>query len=284
MLEQLTDWLVFNVFGFEADLAFSGVLHFFIYETVKIGLLLLLVTHLMGAINLVFPIEKVRKLISSGKLRGVEYPAASLFGAVTPFCSCSSIPLFIGFLQGGIPIGVTFSFLITSPLVNEIALALFLAAFGVKVTLIYALSGILLGTVLGWILGRFDLEKHLESWVRDLAKNKANDGQQSALSIRDQVRHVSRDAMGIIKTIAPYVLAGVAIGGRDTRIPSDWILRVLHGRGCRYLVRSTFCTHRSPYVRQCVCRHPHHAGPRGQRHPFGNGHSVYDGCSWSVSS
>ncbi|MBT3449490.1 MAG: permease [Bacteroidetes Order II. Incertae sedis bacterium] len=212
MLEQLTDWLVFNVFGFEADLAFSGVLHFFIYETVKIGLLLLLVTHLMGAINLVFPIEKVRKLISSGKLRGVEYPAASLFGAVTPFCSCSSIPLFIGFLQGGIPIGVTFSFLITSPLVNEIALALFLAAFGVKVTLIYALSGILLGTVLGWILGRFDLEKHLESWVRDLAKNKANDGQQSALSIRDQVRHVSRDAMGIIKTIAPYVLAGVAIG------------------------------------------------------------------------
>ncbi len=212
MLEQLTDWLVFNVFGFEADLAFAGVLHFFIYEAVKIGLLLLLVTHLMGAINLFFPIEKVRKLISSGKLRGFEYPAASLFGAVTPFCSCSSIPLFIGFLQGGIPIGVTFSFLITSPLVNEIALALFLAAFGVKVTLIYAFSGILLGTVLGWTLGRFDLERHLESWVRDLAKNKASDSLQSAMSMRDRVLHVSRDAMSIIKTIAPYVLAGVAIG------------------------------------------------------------------------
>ncbi|MDG1753639.1 MAG: permease [Rhodothermales bacterium] len=212
MLEQLTDWLVFNVFGFEADLAFAGVLHFFIYEAVKIGLLLLLVTHLMGAINLFFPIEKVRKLISSGKLRGFEYPAASLFGAVTPFCSCSSIPLLIGFLQGGIPIGVTFSFLITSPLVNEIALALFLAAFGVKVTLIYAFSGILLGTVLGWTLGRFDLERHLESWVRDLAKNKASDSLQSAMSMRDRVLHVSRDAMSIIKTIAPYVLAGVAIG------------------------------------------------------------------------
>jgi uncharacterized protein len=212
MLEQLTDWLVFNVFGFEADLAFAGVLHFFIYEAVKIGLLLLLVTHLMGAINLFFPIEKVRKLISSGKLRGFEYPAASLFGAVTPFCSCSSIPLFIGFLQGGIPIGVTFSFLITSPLVNEIALALFLAAFGVKVTLIYAFSGILLGTVLGWTLGRFDLERHLESWVRDLAKNIASDSLQSAMSMRDRVLHVSRDAMSIIKTIAPYVLAGVAIG------------------------------------------------------------------------
>ena len=212
MLEQLTDWLVFNVFGFEADLAFAGVLHFFIYEAVKIGLLLLLVTHLMGAINLFFPIEKVRKLISSGKLRGFEYPAASLFGAVTPFCSCSSIPLFIGFLQGGIPIGVTFSFLITSPLVNEIALALFLAAFGVKVTLIYAFSGILLGTVLGWTLGRFDLERHLESWVRDLAKNKASDSLQSAMSMRDRGLHVSRDAISIIKTIAPYVLAGVAIG------------------------------------------------------------------------
>ncbi|NQV71480.1 permease [bacterium] len=212
MLEQLTDWLVFSVMGLDAELVFTGALHFFIYETIKIGFLLLLVTHLMGAINLYFPIEKVRKLISSGKLRGFEYPAASIFGAITPFCSCSSIPLFIGFLQGGIPIGVTFAFLITSPLVNEVALALFLAAFGLKVTLIYAASGIVLGTVLGWILGRFDLRKHLEPWVRDLAKNKAAAQQLPTSSLQSRLRQVSHDAMGIVKTIAPYVLAGIAIG------------------------------------------------------------------------
>lgn len=211
MLEQLANWLVYSVLDLDAGQAFAGSLHFFIYEGVKIGLLLLLITHLMGAINLYFPIEKVRTLISSGRLKGFEYPAASLFGAITPFCSCSSIPLFIGFLQGGIPTGVTFAFLITSPLVNEVALALFLAAFGVKVTLIYAASGILLGTVLGWFLGRFNLEKHLEPWVRDLA-SKNVEGNPAQSMIRRRMRQVSRDAMEIVKTIAPYVLVGVAIG------------------------------------------------------------------------
>ena len=109
----------------------------------------------MGIVNAYFPIDRLRRYLTTRKLYGFQYLFASLFGAITPFCSCSSIPLFIGFVKGGIPLGVTFAFLITSPLVNEVAVAMFLGSFGVRATVIYVTSGILLGTIGGWILGRF---------------------------------------------------------------------------------------------------------------------------------
>ncbi len=206
MLEWIADAVAGLVSGPGAA---ASAVHFFVYETLKIGLLLLVVTHVMGAVNVFFPVERVRTLIASGRMRGFEHLAAAGFGAVTPFCSCSSIPLFIGFLQGRIPLGVTFSFLITSPLVNEVALALFLGMFGWKVTVVYAVSGILLGTTLGMVLGRLDLEKDVEDWVWAIAEKQAT---EAARRTTGRLRAISEDAFGIVRKIAPYVLAGIAVG------------------------------------------------------------------------
>jgi len=212
MIEALADWLVYGLGGLSQSSEWGQTLHFFLYEVVVIGLLLVIVTHIMSAITAYFPVERVRSFIASGKLRGGEHLAASLFGAVTPFCSCSSIPLFIGFLQGGIPLGVTLSFLITSPLVNEVALALFIGLFGWKVTLIYGASGILLGTVLGWGLGQVGLGHYVKDWVQDLADSGDNKRDQTNRSVREQLPAISREAMDIVSGIAPYVVAGLAVG------------------------------------------------------------------------
>jgi len=231
MIEAFTDWLIYAIAGVPEATHWGKAVHFFVYETLKIGFLLLLVTHLMGLINAYFPVERVRSLIASGRLRGTEHLVASGFGAITPFCSCSSIPLFIGFLQGGIPLGVTLSFLITSPLVNEVALALFISLFGWKVTLIYAASGILLGTVLGWGLGRIGLGRYVEDWVWELAKDKADANPASeSRSFRERVPEISREAMEIVTGIAPYVLAGLAIGaGIHGFVPTGFFQEHLAG-------------------------------------------------------
>ena len=146
----------------------AEALNFFIYDSVKILILLFIVIFLMGIVNSYFPIEKVRNFLSRNKLYGAEYLMASIFGVITPFCSCSSVPLFIGFVRGGIPLGVTFSFLITSPLVNEIAIGLFIGLFGAKTTIIYVISGIILGSVGGYILQRLKLEGLLTPWVKEV--------------------------------------------------------------------------------------------------------------------
>jgi uncharacterized membrane protein YraQ (UPF0718 family) len=119
MLQQFVDWLIYGVVGLSAESRIGSAINFFIYDTIKILVLLFLISSLMGIINAYFPIDRLRKYLTTHKMFGLQYFFASLFGAVTPFCSCSSIPLFIGFVNGGIPLGVTFAFLITSPLVNE---------------------------------------------------------------------------------------------------------------------------------------------------------------------
>ncbi len=215
MIKSFTDWLIYGFMGLSPGAHLSDAVHFFAYDTIKIGLLLVLITIIMGAVNSYFPVEKVRKFLSSRKLYGGQYLLASFFGAMTPFCSCSSIPLFIGFLQGGIPLGVTFAYLITSPLVNEVALALFIGLFGWKVTLIYAGSGILLGTVLGLILSRFGLEKYVEAWVWDVTRQHT---EPAVLSVEHpsfikRLPGIVREAGTIIRRIGLYVLMGVALGG-----------------------------------------------------------------------
>ncbi|HQZ43795.1 MAG TPA: permease, partial [Flavobacteriales bacterium] len=136
-IQNIADYLVFELFALERGEHLAEALNFFIYDSVKILILLFIVIFLMGIVNSYFPIEKVRNFLSRNKLYGAEYLMASIFGVITPFCSCSSVPLFIGFVRGGIPLGVTFSFLITSPLVNEIAIGLFIGLFGAKTTIIY---------------------------------------------------------------------------------------------------------------------------------------------------
>lgn len=214
MLQTIADGFVQGLLGLDPTARLGRTVDFFIQEILIIGFLLVAVTHLMGLVNTVLPVRRVRDALASGKLKGMEHLTGSLFGAVTPFCSCSSIPLFIGFLQGGLPLGVTFSFLITSPLVNEVALAVFLGTFGWKVTALYAGSGVLLGTVLGPVLGRLDLEEYLEQWVREAAATNSsrNHTQERSRPWGEVLRGVSADAMDIVADVAPYLVAGVAVG------------------------------------------------------------------------
>ena len=169
--QNIADWLVYDLLNFNKGQHLAEALNFFIYDTTKILILLFLVIFFMGIVNSYFPIDKVKNYLSRNKLYGLEYLMASLFGVVTPFCSCSSVPLFIGFVRGGIPLGVTFAFLITSPLVNEVAIGLFVGLFGLKTTIIYVISGVLLGTVSGIILQNLKLEPYLTPWVKEILEN-----------------------------------------------------------------------------------------------------------------
>lgn len=215
-IQDFADWLVYQVFAIEPTTHFAEAINFFIYDTIKIVLLLFVVIFFMGIVNSYFPVEKVRNFLSRNRFYGLEYLMASLFGVVTPFCSCSSVPLFIGFVRGGIPLGVTFAFLITSPLVNEVAIGLFIGLFGIKITFIYVVTGVLLGVISGLILSRFKLERLLTPWVKDLL-DKAE--REEAVFIAEQTPFQKRlpiiwhEMISIIKGILPYVVVGIAVGG-----------------------------------------------------------------------
>lgn len=215
MIRDFADWLVYGIFGLDAASHAGAAVNFFFYDTIKILILLFLISSLMGVINAYFPIDRLRTFLTTRKLYGFQYFFAAIFGAITPFCSCSSIPLFIGFVKGGIPLGVTFSFLITSPLVNEVAVAIFLGAFGLKATLIYAISGILLGMIGGFVLEKFKLDKYLSPWVRQIqAQSEAETAQWEAEHIPfiKRLPTIIKDAWGIVRGVVVYVIIGVGIG------------------------------------------------------------------------
>lgn len=213
-LQDFSDWLIYGVFNLGAETKLGTALNFFVYDTAKILILLFVIVFLMGIVNAYLPVERLKDYLHRNKLYGLEYLFASTFGAITPFCSCSSVPLFIGFVQGGIPLGVTFSFLITSPLVNEIAIAMFLGMFGVKATLIYVGSGILLGTVGGRLLGKFNLEPLLSDWVKKILESKQQGGEFEAdkKTFFQRIPEITRGAWDIVKGVVVYVLIGIGIG------------------------------------------------------------------------
>lgn len=215
MIQKFADLVVYGLLGLDPASRLAESLNFFIYDTLKIILLLLVVSIAMGLLNAYFPTERLRRALTTRRLYGLQYLLASLFGAVTPFCSCSSIPLFIGFVKGGIPLGVTFAFLITSPLVNEIAVAMFLGSFGLKATVIYVVSGITLGTLGGYILGRMRLERHLSPWVLALqagADEQSAEWDETWTPFAERLRTVVRDAWGIVRGVLLYVVVGIGIG------------------------------------------------------------------------
>ncbi|WP_159023580.1 permease [Formosa sp. L2A11] len=214
-LQHFADWLIYSVCGIGADTHLGTALNFFIYDTIKILILLFIIVFIMGIVNTYLPIERLKNYLNKNKLYGLEYLFSSIFGAITPFCSCSSVPLFIGFVQGGIPLGVTFAFLITSPLVNEVAIAMFLGMFGVKATLIYVSSGIMLGTLGGWILGKFNLEPLLSDWVKNIMAQKQQQDyyQEEKRTFKQRIPEITQNAWDIIKGVILYIIIGVAIGG-----------------------------------------------------------------------
>ena len=213
-MESIITWFVGSVLHLDITSHLAQALIFFLYDSIKIIVLLIIITNVMTLLNSYLPIEKIRSFLSRNKLFGLEYLFASLFGAVTPFCSCSSIPLFVGFIKWWIPLGVTFSFLITSPLVNEVAVAMFLGIFGLKITAIYMGSGILLGTIGWWILGKMKLEQYLADFIQAKRTNQTvEQSLQPSLSFSQRLSQVSKEAWSITVKIIPYVLLGVAVGG-----------------------------------------------------------------------
>lgn len=215
MIQNFADWLVFSIIGLDNETAFGSAVNFFVYDSIKILLLLFLISALMGIVNAYFPVERLRNYLSSHRLYGLQYLLASLFGAITPFCSCSSIPLFIGFVKGGIPLGVTLSFLITSPLVNEVAVAMFLGSFGIKATLVYVISGILLGCVGGFVLGRMHLEPYLSDWVKQVqlqSEKQTAEWEQERTSFMQRLPIVIRDSWRIVRGVLLYIFIGIGIG------------------------------------------------------------------------
>lgn len=208
MLRLIADWLAYSVLKLNPDSGIGPAVNFFVYDSLKILLLLFVMISAVGFLRTFLPREKVKAWITGRKGWGNFF--ASLFGAITPFCSCSSIPLFISFLEAGIPLGPAFSFLITSPLINEYLVVLMLGFFGWKITLAYIISGMAIGVAAGMIIGRMRLEKYIE---KDIARADSGEGCEIRLKgIKARIIFGINEAGCIIKKLWLWVLLGVALG------------------------------------------------------------------------
>ena len=196
---------------FFTDERLITALNFFLFDSLKIIILLILINYLMSAVRYYLPTEKLRNFLASRKWYGLDYLLAGLFSIVTPFCSCSSIPLFIGFVSAGIPLGVTFAFLITSPLVDEVAIVLLIGLFGWKITGLYVLSGIVLGVLSGFILGKMDLKKYIAPYIFKI-RDSANEIPLSKMPLKKLLKMFWDQGFAITKNLTPYILIGVAVG------------------------------------------------------------------------
>ena len=220
-LEPLSHWLV-DALPVERGSHLYDALQFFLYDTPKVLLLLAGVVMVMGMINSHFTPERTRALLS-GRHEGVGNVLAALLGIVTPFCSCSAVPLFIGFVQAGVPLGVTFSFLISAPMVNEVALALLFALFGWKIAALYLGLGLTIAIVAGYTIGRLKMEAHLEDWVRNMPHISVT-AEGDTLTLTDRIHAGFASVREIVGKVWPYVLAGIAIGaGIHGYVPQDFM-------------------------------------------------------------
>jgi len=199
-----------------------GAVQFFLYDTPKVLLLLTGVVMVMGMINSYFTPERTRALLS-GRSEGVGNVLAACLGIVTPFCSCSAVPLFIGFVQAGVPLGVTFSFLIAAPMVNEVALALLFALFGWKVAALYLALGLSIAIFAGYVIGRLKMENYLEDWVRDMERIQASVS-ADGMTLADRLAAGFASVREIVGKVWLYVLAGIAIGAAiHGYVPEDFM-------------------------------------------------------------
>jgi uncharacterized protein len=207
-LYKLIQLLVENVFGISMDTRLGSSVHFFFYDTIKIIILLGIMIFAISYIRSYFPPERTRKIL--GKVSGLTANVmASLLGIVTPFCSCSSVPIFIGFVEAGIPLGVTFSFLITSPIVNEAAFAILLASFGWKIAVVYVITGVVVGVFGGILIGSLHLENEVEEYVYQIQMGEAEIEQ---LTKKQRVQFALDNVRDIIKRIWLFLLIGIGIG------------------------------------------------------------------------
>jgi uncharacterized protein len=209
MITTLADWLTYDIFQLTTGTHLANAVNFFIYDTIKILLMLTVIIFFVSIIRSFFPPEKVKKILAR-KAEFVGNILASLLGIVTPFCSCSAVPVFIGFLEAGVPLGVTLSFLIASPMINEVALVLLWGLFGAKIALIYIGTGLTVAIISGIILGRIPaVEKMVEDYVWELRMGETETPQ---LSWKDRFQLASFHTQNILKRVTLYVILGIGVG------------------------------------------------------------------------
>jgi uncharacterized membrane protein YraQ (UPF0718 family) len=225
-LQWFVDWLIYGLLGMNEDLYFTSALHFFAFQLPQVFLLLTFIIFTVGVIRSYFSPEKTRKALE-GKSLFTGNILASLLGVVTPFCSCSAVPLFIGFIESGIPLGVTFSFLIAAPMINEVALVLLLGMFGTKIALLYMGTGLLIAICAGWIIGKLNPVKWVEPWVYEISADQ-NDTPEEVLNLEQRFQ-VGIDAVkDIFRKVWAYIVAGLLIGAIvHGYVPADFMVSLM---------------------------------------------------------
>jgi uncharacterized membrane protein YraQ (UPF0718 family) len=210
--ENITYWFVYKLLAFTEGNHWAAALQFFLYDTLKIFILLTVIILAITYLRSYFPPEKTRKILAGKKGRTfIGHIMAALLGIVTPFCSCSAVPLFIGFVEAGIPLGVTFTYLVAAPMVNEVALGLLWAMFGWKIALIYIISGEVIAIVSGLIIGRLKLEKHVEAMVWSMKVGACDC--EIKLTQKGRIKEAWQFTLELIRKIWLYVVIGIGIGG-----------------------------------------------------------------------
>ncbi len=221
-LQPLSDFVIDDVFGMIQGKHLTETLRFFIFEVPKVMLLLVLIIFGVGILRSYFSTEKTRKMLE-GKSLFAGNTMAALLGIVTPFCSCSAIPLFLGFVEAGIPIGVTFSFLIAAPMINEVALILLVGLFGWKVALIYVATGLTIAILSGWIIGKFKMEKYVADWVYKV-KSKSDGEIEEKITFHERIQKGYESVKDIVGKIWIYIIIGIAVGaGAHGYVPEDFL-------------------------------------------------------------
>lgn len=219
----LADFLTYQVFLIQKETLLAEAVDFFIYDVIKIFILLAIIIFIVSIIRTFLPPEKIRNILSRRNKFAGHFLASAL-GIVTPFCTCSAIPLFLGFIEAGVPLGITFSFLVASPMINEVALVLLLGMFGWKISLIYVISGMIIAIISGLIIGKLKVESLVEKFVY---KNKINATDViTKMSWRDRTNYAKDYTINIIKKVWIYVLIGVGLGAFiHGYVPADFLVK-----------------------------------------------------------
>jgi uncharacterized membrane protein YraQ (UPF0718 family) len=225
-LSVVADWLTFSVFRFARASHLGSAVQFFVFEVPKVMMLLVVVVFGVGIVRSFFTPERTRAILA-GKRESAGNVLAALLGVVTPFCSCSAVPLFIGFVTTGVPLGVTFSFLVSAPMVNEVALVMLFGLFGWRIAALYAGTGLLMAIVSGWVIGRLRMEKYVEPWVY-ATQLGGGGGTEKTVTWPDRIQ-AGQDALrDIVGRVWPYVVLGIAVGaGIHGYVPENFMASIM---------------------------------------------------------
>jgi len=227
-LEQAANFLTYDLFKLPAGSQLGSSIAFFLYDAPKVLMLLVLIIFGVGIIRSFFSPERTRKLLA-GKREFFGNVLAGSLGIITPFCSCSAVPLFIGFVETGIPLGVTLSFLIASPMINEVALVMLYGMFGWKVALAYLVTGLLIAIIAGWVIGKLKMERYIEDWVFDVNMS-GTDTVDSDMIFEDRIFYGLNAVREIVGKVWPFVLAGIAVGAGIHGYVPEGVLALFMGK------------------------------------------------------